>query len=372
MRLGIFVQSNLETGGEFYNSLNFINEIQKVKKKNIHIFTDNTKTFYDLKKYKINCFIVKFSFFDNLIFKLSNKINNFNIYPFISNFEKKLLKYDIDLIIFTSIYRKLSILKKVNFAITILDICHLYYKDFPEISKKEYQIREKILNKNISRCKAIFVESDDVKAKVADRYNCKKKKIYVRKFEAAPFKKKNNLIKLNKYEKFLFYPSSFWKHKNHEVVIKALKRLKEKGSVINVIFSGKDKGYKINLIKLTKNLKLDSQVIFLDRQNDYNILSLYNSCDAVLYPSFFGPANLPVAESWKYKKPLIYPKKFKSYVNDAAITFDNRSIKSCATAILKLKKKFFVKKIISKGKIELKKIKKNNLIEMKRFIKNLA
>ena len=190
MRLGIFVQSNLETGGEFYNSLNFINEIQKVKKKNIHIFTDNTKTFYDLKKYKINCFIVKFSFFDNLIFKLSNKINNFNIYPFISNFEKKLLKYDIDLIIFTSIYRKLSILKKVNFAITILDICHLYYKDFPEISKKEYQIRENILNKNISRCKAIFVESEDVKAKVADRYNCKKKKIYVRKFEAAPFKKK--------------------------------------------------------------------------------------------------------------------------------------------------------------------------------------
>ena len=97
--------------------------------------------------------------------------------------------------------------------------------------------------------------------------------------------------------------------------------------IFNAVFVGADKGYKNNLLKLTSNLKMSNQIQFFDRLDDHRIIELYKRCDAVLYPSFFGPANLPVAESWKFNKPLIYPSICKDYINKAAITFNKNDIK---------------------------------------------
>ena len=153
MKIGIFIQSNLNTGGEFYNSINFVNKMIKTKNKDILIFTNNKKTYYDLKKYNIKSKIVKYSLVDNLIFKVFNYINLIDIIPYVSSFEKKIINEKIDLLIFTSVYRKLSFLKKINFAFIILDLAHLYYKNFIELDSKESQLREKIIRKNIIKAK---------------------------------------------------------------------------------------------------------------------------------------------------------------------------------------------------------------------------
>ena len=64
--------------------------------------------------------------------------------------------------------------------------------------------------------------------------------------------------------------------------------------IFNAVFVGADKGYKSDLLKLTSNLKISNQFQFFDRLDDHRIIELYKRCDAVLYPSFFGPANYPL------------------------------------------------------------------------------
>ena len=369
MKIGIFIQSNLNTGGEFYNSINFVNKIKKTKNKNILIFTNNKKTYYDLKKYNIKSKIVKYSLVDNLIFKVFNYINLIDIIPYVSSFEKKIINEKIDLLIFTSVYRKLSFLKKINFAFIILDLAHLYYKNFIELDSKESQLREKIIRKNIIKAKIIFVEDLSVKNILQKNYGYNKKIICINKYENAPFlTKKNNHKKIKTFKNFLFYPSSFWQHKNHTLIIKTLHRLKMNKIIFNAVFVGADKGYKSDLLKLTSNLKISNQIQFFDRLDDHRIIELYKRCDAVLYPSFFGPANLPVAESWKFNKALIYPSIYKDYINKAAITFNNNSINSLSKALATLKNKTLTTKIIKRGRQELKKIKLDNLNQIKAAI----
>ena len=88
--------------------------------------------------------------------------------------------------------------------------------------------------------------------------------------------------------------------------------------------SGKKEGNYNKIKNLIIKLKMQNNVKFVGHVDLNKLLSLYDNCDSVVYPSFSGPENLPPLEALARKKKAInsiYPgareqlKNFVIYFN---------------------------------------------------------
>ena len=160
------------------------------------------------------------------------------------------------------------------------------------------------------------------------------------------------IIEKKKSKKIFFlYPANYWKHKNHEVIIKATKILLNKDiKNFKCIFTGSDKGYLKELKKLISLYNLDNFFELKDFVDDKNLFNLYKNCIGVIMTSYFGPTNLPPLESFIYKKPLIYNAKFsKEIPTKNCIMIDIENEFDLSNAMLKILNKEYPKQKILNG-----------------------
>jgi len=105
---------------------------------------------------------------------------------------------------------------------------------------------------------------------------------------------------------YVFYPAQFWSHKNHVCILLALKHLKEKvGIRINAVFVGRDFGNRAFIEKQVEQLGLSGQVKLFGFVERETLIGLYQHSLALVYPSFFGPENLPPLEAMALGVPAI-------------------------------------------------------------------
>lgn len=93
-------------------------------------------------------------------------------------------------------------------------------------------------------------------------------------------------------DKFFFAPNQFWMHKNHIVILAALKKLAEKGVRPIVCFSGKEfdrraTGYAKFLRQLTIEWRIADQIRFLGFMPRDEQLATMKQARAVIQPSMF-------------------------------------------------------------------------------------
>jgi glycosyltransferase involved in cell wall biosynthesis len=91
---------------------------------------------------------------------------------------------------------------------------------------------------------------------------------------------------------YFFSPNQFWVHKNHIVLLKAIKLLKDKGTYINIVFSGKEfdfrnKEYTNDLKQYVVENDLQNQVVFLGFIDRKEQLKIMENSLAVIQPSKF-------------------------------------------------------------------------------------
>ena len=109
---------------------------------------------------------------------------------------------------------------------------------------------------------------------------------------------------------FIFLPNQFWKHKNHEVVIKAVRILKDRGKNIMVAASGQMEDprhpqYYDNLQKLARALNLTGHFRFLGMIPYEDLIGLMRASIAVINPSLFEGWSTTVEEAKSLGVPLI-------------------------------------------------------------------
>ncbi len=94
------------------------------------------------------------------------------------------------------------------------------------------------------------------------------------------------------FQEYFFAPNQFWKHKNHLIVIKAVKMLKDQGKEPLVVFTGKEYDYRnptyFNDLKnfVTEN-NLTKNILFLGFIDRAEQLQLMHHAKAVIQPSLF-------------------------------------------------------------------------------------
>lgn len=345
-RIGVLLYSNPYWGGTFQYNLSILDALQYMHENlNCEIVAayENTLWRKVLKKYSFEAVNVSL----DLIGYVDKSKSVFLQREFISRFHpgaKKIINEKCDLWIFPS-QDDWSYLLKIPALTAIHDLMHRYEGKFPEVSADgEYELRE-FKYKNICKwSKAILVDSKCGKDQVCASYNVNSRKI----FELAYIPPKyifeedieevNIIKKYNLPEKFIFYPAQFWKHKNHENLIKAISLLKSEIEDINLVLIGSKKNAYDEVKELVNKLNLNKYVYFLGYVPDKEIKFFYNKAKMMVMPTFFGPTNIPPLEAMALGCPLAVSNIYgmPEQVGDAALTFNPNSIEDIAKCIKKL------------------------------------
>lgn len=111
-------------------------------------------------------------------------------------------------------------------------------------------------------------------------------------------------------ERFFYLPNQFWKHKNHLLVIAALKLLHARSPEITVVCTGnlkdyRNEGYLNHLMTAIAEAGVHTQFRLLGMIPREHVFSLIRQSVAVLQPSLFEGLSMSVAEARWLGKSLI-------------------------------------------------------------------
>ncbi len=176
-----------------------------------------------------------------------------------------------------------------------------HYFNFFAFWKREIGFRTQVYSG-----RHIMLSSEDTKSDFQYFYRIKPNRLHVVRFavpiRAVAFDLNSLLTKYELPEFFFYLPNQFWKHKNHQCVIRALASANQKGFAITVAVSGnprdpRDPNYFPDLVSLARNLGASSQFKILGLIPYEDVQALMRSCVAIINPSRFEGWSTTVEEA---------------------------------------------------------------------------
>ncbi|MCB9361652.1 MAG: glycosyltransferase family 4 protein [Flavobacteriales bacterium] len=364
-KIGIYLAAKPSSGGIFQYALCLITALNELdcKKYSIHYFIENLsweeyipkngKTYYNppsklkrllgriVRRYSFNTSNKYAYFFNKSISSINTSSCDLILYPSQDN-----LCYQTNKPSLTAIH----------------DLMHRYEPHFSEYQDGEYERREKHYSEICRNANGILVDSNLGKNHVEESYNVDANKVhilpFVPPFHLTKLTETNIIKKYNLNPKFIFYPAQFWEHKNHSTLINAFKIIINKGIDIQLVLVGAKKNNFNAIIKLIEKYNLTSNIIILGYVSDQELLSLYKSAIAMVFPSLIGPTNIPPMESLLLGCPLIVSNAYAmpEQVGDSALLINPKSAEDIAEKIELLYNNINLRsELILKGKVQANK-----------------
>lgn len=137
-------------------------------------------------------------------------------------------------------------------------------------------------------------------------------------------------------EAFAFYPAQTWPHKNHERLLEAVARLRDRdGIVVPLVFSGAATPYRDHLVRVVENRGLTDQVRWVGYVDPAEVRALYRLARCVVVPTLFESTSQPIFEALSAGVPVVCSNVTATprQVGDAAVIFDPYSVDDIASAI---------------------------------------
>jgi glycosyltransferase involved in cell wall biosynthesis len=354
LKILVVIENELLNGGGFQQALSTILLLNKYNKDKYHFefITTNKNNITILERHGIKVdFIRKTMFYEIFYFcwaaywpmhflkkfKLINK----------SFFETECIRRKADLVYFLTPSANAMFLDETNFIITIWDLCHRDYPEFPEIRRKNaFEQREILYNRVLKKAVAVIVDSSLGRINTVNRYGVN----YDRAIPISFFPNVSTIITEKEYNdnyidiklkysiqgEYIFYPAQFWAHKNHRYIIDAIDILENQyNKNCNVLFCGSDKGNLSYVLDLIFKKQFKSKFCNLGFVEGSEMPYLYKQALALVMPTYFGPTNMPPLEAFILGCPVIYSDlpEFRRQVEDAGLLVDLNNPESLASVI---------------------------------------
>ena len=379
--IGLFVDSRRKSGGAYQELLYNISNFQKLNKEkyNIKVIFSSKNLDIDFKKINFDyTFIIlnpieRFICFTRNFGNLNRRIKRY--FFFKNKFEKFLKRNDIELVFFTGPSQYSLYLENTKFIITIPDVNHREFVEFPElVDDAEYQRKDEIFSKSLPRALGIITNAPVIKEKIIKIYGVEEKRVLLINHQPSlavdNFKKiDENILKQIREEfslkdNYIFYPAMYLPHKNHKTIIDTIFLLKNKfKKKYDVVFCGNDAGSQKFLRKYASQKKVDNQFNFLNFVDDEKLPYLYHLCSMLLMPPIIGPTMIPPWEAFKMKKPVIYSSLpgVKEVYHDCVNYIDPFNHEDIAKNIIQVSENSEIRNnLISKGFEKYQMVKKSN------------
>lgn len=257
---------------------------------------------------------------------------------------KAIIDQDAELYISPSQDSLWSYIVDVPSLAAIHDLMHRYERRFPEVSAVgRLRHRERHFANVCAYAKGLLVDSDVGKKQACESYFVNEGKIYVLPFippdyiyrndERADFSRRYSLPR-----KYIFYPAQFWEHKNHALLVKAVKILENDVPDIQLVLVGSKKNGFKDIKNLVQRLGLRERVHFIGYVPNEDMPEFYKMARALVMPTFFGPTNIPPLEAFALGCPVAVSNVYgmPEQVGDAGLLFDPKDVDDLANAMKRL------------------------------------
>jgi glycosyltransferase involved in cell wall biosynthesis len=237
----------------------------------------------------------------------------------------------------------------VPYIATVWDLEHRKQPYFPEVSVTgwTWEMRERTYGNLLPRAARIITGTQAGKNEIVSFYRVRPENVRVVRFPVADEFRQvsdgNHIAVRARYgiaNPFVFYPAQFWPHKNHVNLLLALRLLNNAaGHPLDLVLTGADVGNLGYVKQMIGELGLTAQVHVLGYVSRDEIAGLYREAEALVFPSFFGPDNLPPLEAFASGCPVALSRLegADEQLEDAAILFDPSDPSAIAQAIQTLR-----------------------------------
>lgn len=232
--------------------------------------------------------------------------------------------------------------KKVTRITTMHDIQELHFPEFFTAAQRA----DRAVNymNYINDADIVIVSYNHIKEDIKKFFNKNENQIFVLllKMDNLWYKKyeTHKLQNIEIFEKYLFYPANFWKHKNHKKLVEAIHFLKiNKGIKVNLILSGDNKNYEgPNINDLIKNLDIEDQIKTVGIVDEVTLYNLYKNTLGVVVPTLYEAGSFPLMESILLQVPVICSNitSLPETIGNDKFIFNPNSVEDIAEKVEKL------------------------------------
>jgi glycosyltransferase involved in cell wall biosynthesis len=250
-------------------------------------------------------------------------------------FERSLAEHAIDLVWFGTPYAEDT---ELPFIFTVWDLQYLEQPWFPELRERgEWELRHEHYSRYVPKATRVIVPNEAGREQLLrwfplppERVLCLPHPTPAFALRAAP-----GGAPPPAEQPYLFYPAQFWPHKNHAVLIEALTSLDER---YRLVCAGSDKGQLDHVRALARRAGVERRVEMLGFVEEDRLAGLYRGAHALVYPSFFGPENLPPLEAFALGCPVVCSDipGAAEQLGDAATLVDPTDARAWAAAVERL------------------------------------
>jgi glycosyltransferase involved in cell wall biosynthesis len=228
---------------------------------------------------------------------------------------------------------------------TIRDTQHRVQPWFPEVSSKgEWRERERLYHEFVGRASLVLTGTDTGAHELREAYGDVSGATHVLPLPTPSFALAAGLRPrlarpTDAPPRYLLYPAQFWPHKNHVTAVRVLAALNRMYDPPDLICVGIDKGTKDHVMREANALGVGHRVHTPGRVDQSRLISLYQHADALLYPSLFGPDNLPPLEAMALGCPVVAARVSgaEEQLGKAAVLVDAFDVEAYAEAVRRLR-----------------------------------
>lgn len=276
---------------------------------------------------------------------------------YIAPFERRLLDLGADLVYFTSPSTIALALQRINYLLTVWDLCHLDFPEFPEVREfGEFQRREHLFRGTLRQAVGVVVDSAVLGDRIESRYGVDRERLITMPFSPAGMvdaDSGNGADVLRRYgleSGYFFYPAQGWPHKNHLRLIEAMSiATGRRPGLPPLVLCGSDKGSGIAIQTSAEALGIGQSIRHLGFVPHGDIAALYRAAQAIVMPTYFGPTNLPPLEAWATGRPLVYSAHLAAHAGTAALLVDPDDVEAIAAALIEVLRPETASALVARG-----------------------
>ena len=264
----------------------------------------------------------------------------------------------------------------VPYFATVWDLEHRKQPYFPEVSITgwSWEAREKNYQRLLPRAARVVTGTSAGKKEIISYYGINPDNVRVVPFPAndrfhsvSTDKLVDVRGKFGVRNAFVFYPAQFWPHKNHVNLLFALRLLNASShEPLQLLLAGSDQGNLQHVKETIHDLELVQHVRISGFVSEEDLIGLYREATALVFPSFFGPDNLPPLEAFAIGCPVAAARiaGADEQLGDAAILFDPGSPVEIAEAIGRIRDNEELReKLIQRGRKRVTTFTPRNYVE---------
>ena len=139
-------------------------------------------------------------------------------------------------------------------------------------------------------------------------------------------------------DRFVLYPAQTWPHKNHLRLVEALAMLRDRGTVIPIVCTGRQTEQMASIQRRIHELAVGDQVRFTGYVSSATLEALYRRATALIFPSRFEGWGLPVVEAFAFNLPVACSNAtaLPEVAGGAALAFDPDDTSDMASALARI------------------------------------